>query len=454
MNHLQAAEAAHVAGDRVGAIAALNQHLNAEPDDALALYRVGAQMIEDGNPGLAFSLFDKVRVLSPDEPLGWNGMGRALDYMGRHEEALQCFMAAQERGPNDYHVLNNLALMLMKLGHKEEARGLFDRVLELNPQPFSATENLGLLLLSMGEWEEAWVCADVGMGRNADRKERRYADEPRWNGWPVDGDLAVFGEQGVGDEVFYAACLPDLLKAQRRVVLDCHPKLAGLFRRSFPDITVYGTRYEPKVRWPAKRDIKAHVGIGELPRFYRPSPESCPGTPYLVADPERRKAMRGLLDALPGKKIGLAWTGGRVETNGPERQIGLQELINGLGAGPFGDVEDVTFVSLQYKAAPEADWFGVRHWPWIVESKNYDDTAALVAELDAVISVPTSVVNLCGALGTKCWVLLPENYQHWRYGCPGSKHWWYRSLKVVRQQDGRWPLAEVMQEAMDGALDV
>src|SRR5690606_39069215 len=122
----------------------------------------------------------------------------------------------------------------------------------------------------------------------------------------------VRGEQGIGDEISFASILPDLIKTQKHIVLDAHDKLAGLLARSFPEIEVHPTRMQkPSDKdWRDGRKFDAHCLIGSLAYHKRKKHEDFPGTPFLVADPERRLQWKALLDTLPGKKVGIAWTGG------------------------------------------------------------------------------------------------------------------------------------------------
>jgi hypothetical protein len=253
----------------------------------------------------------------------------------------------------------------------------------------------------------------------------------RWDGSP-NKTVVFYGEQGIGDEVMYASCVPDAVERCKEVIVECDPRLEGLFRRSFPKAHVYGTRRVNEVEWPARHQIDARCPVGQLPQFFRPTKESCPGTPYLVADPERRVQWRALFDSWGKKpKIGLAWSGGSKHNNPEAREIGLEgfrELIESV---------DADWVSLQYKdpsAEIEASGMPVKHYPRATLTNDYDDTAGLVAELDLVIGPHTSVHHLAGALGVPSLILVPEK-SIWIYQQPTLP--WYGSATLVRQK-GSW----------------
>src|SRR5678815_2207030 len=154
--------------------------------------------------------------------------------------------------------------------------------------------------------------------------------------------------------------------------------------------------------------------IGTLAYHRRQHTQDFPGIPYLKADPERRIQWRALLDSLPGKKVGLAWVGGSRGTFRTRRSLSLEALL------PILKVDGVSWVSLQYMDPTEeiaemeaAHGIKIHHWPRAAESQDYDDQAALVAELDLVITVCTAVVHLSGSLGKECWVLA-VSYTHLR----------------------------------------
>jgi ADP-heptose:LPS heptosyltransferase len=129
-------------------------------------------------------------------------------------------------------------------------------------------------------------------------------------------------------------------------------------------------------------------------------------------------------------KIGLAWTGGLPNTGRTRRSLTLDNLAPLIAEFPQAD-----FVSLQYMDAPEAAAAGVHHFPFATQTKDYMDTAALVAELDLVITVQTAVVHLAGALGKACHVIV-SNRPVWRYGAEGAAMPWYSSVVLHRQPAG------------------
>lgn len=310
----------------------------------------------------------------------------------------------------------NWACMLINKGEYAAAEPMARRALKYKPASVKARANLGMACLGLGQWKEGWPLYDAIIGFDGSRRKMQYKGEPLWDGTPGKR-IVVYGEQGLGDEITFASMLPDAIAASESVVIDCTDRLAGLFRRSFPAATVYGTRWEKGLGWDKKsQEIDASLSIGGLGKLFRNSADAFPGEPYLVADPDR-VAMWQALFAKQGKPvIGIAWSGGVPWTGDRYRRIELEQLL------PLFRAVDAVWVSLQYKDAgkeiaafkakhPEVD---LRQYAFGTLTQDYDDTAALVAALDLTIAPPTSVVHLAGALGATC-IAMSAPLQCWKF---------------------------------------
>lgn len=429
-----------------------NEHLNESFDDPQALFLIGNILIETGKFGLAHTLYKQFLGLKPNVPHGWNNLGRCYHDNHAIEEAERCFRRAFKMDPNDAITCCNIGLVNLYKGDLDKAIEFSEKAIALNPDYRNAKHNLGLAYLSKHEWVKGWTAYEASVGSSADRRERVYGDEQRWDGTPGKCVIA-YGEQGLGDEISFASIIPDLAKDCKETVIECDKRLEGLFKRSFPQVkAVYGTRYKDMIEWADKHKIEARVSFGSLGKFYRKSTSDFDGKPYLVADPERRLQWRALLDSIDDKpKIGIAWQGGINRTGKARRSVTLEALEPVLR-------QNATFISLQYKNAQdevdqmyEKHGIKVWHWPRAVEAPDYDETAALVAELDGVVSVTTAGIHLAGGLGIPCLCLTPLNPM-WRYGHEGDTMPWYNSVRLIRQKKpGQWydPIAEAAYQLRD-----
>jgi hypothetical protein len=403
--------------------------LNDSPDDVDAMMLIAYLFGKAGRHGLSLALLARASQVAPHRHEIWAGMGVSWQRMGNELRSRQMFQEGAKRKPGAY--TNEIATTYIEEGDWKRAEQLCRKVLAQHPDDHGAWTTLGYARLAQGDWREGWKGYAHSL-MSEWRKEIILGDEPRWDG-RKGVNLFVYGEQGLGDEIMYASCVPDAARDAASVVLECDPRLEGLFRRSFPNVSVYGTRLKQGVDWLNRHQIDARVGVAGLPEYYRPEPAACPGTPYLVADPERRMQWRSLFRATGKPVIGLAWNGGKRWTKAGLRSFPLTAFE------PLMRAVDAHFVCLEYKdAAYEIADSGlpVRQYPWATLTSDYDDTAAMVAELDCVVCSVTTVMHLAGALGVPTTVLRPPK-RGWSF--EGASNPWHSSVTYFDQRAGeKW----------------
>ena len=381
-------------------------------------------------------------------------LGFAYQKMHEPEIALGHYQAALDLGADTAELHSNFGIVLQDLGRIDEALEQYGCTLALQPEFPLATFHRGLARLMKYDFGPGWL--DYEKRLLSEALAPRAVTHPRWDGSPLrDGTLLVYGEQGLGDEIMFASCLPEAIRDVKHCVIECAPKLETLFRRSFPEAAVYASMGDGNLPAAIRgRGIDCEVPAGSLPLYYRRSRESFPShTGYLKADPDRTERWRARLAALgPGLKVGVSWRGGSHKTRRPLRSVGLTRW------GPLLRVPGASFISLQYDAEREElvelerEGVGVIAWPEAIE--DYEDTAALVQELDLVLSVCTAVIHLGGALGRPVWVMAPYSPE-WRYGFSGAGMPWYPSVRVFRQPAfGAWDpvIATVARELREAVV--
>jgi tetratricopeptide (TPR) repeat protein len=417
-------------------------YLRKNPDDAQALLLASYILDKSKHLSVAFHIARRVSELEPNRFEAWNNYGRIADQLWMidiAERAHKRAISAAVKGRDKALSLTNLAALYINCGDFAKAEPLCRQALMADPECLKAKANLGFCQLAARNWAEGWDNYKFSLGSKA-RKLVKYRDEPEWNG-EKGQVVAIYGEQGLGDEISFASMLPDAIADCERVIIDCDTRLLGLFKRSFPKARVYGTRNEGAVYWePEDRVIDASSAMGSLGGIYRRSDEAFTGAPYLTPCPDRTTMWKSLFASKGKPCIGIAWTGGMAWTGAKFRQWTLDDLL------PIFNSIEAHWVSLQYKdASEEIAAFKARHpevdivqYPYATLTQDYDDTAALVASLDRVISMQTAVVHLCGALGKQCDVFVPKTSQ-WRYGEKFTSLPWYRSVNVIRQAvRGHW----------------
>jgi len=383
--------------------------LDENPNDETALFLFGSVAIHQDKKGLAYNIYARCAKLAPDRSEVWINYGRCqADSEEGWKASEWCFKKALEIHPESTAALGNLAALEIQRCRPEISLKYVEQCLAINPEYQVALSSKGFAYLMMGKWDEGWKYYATMLGTKA-RPDVRYEDLPMWDGTKGQ-TVIVYGEQGIGDELIYAEPIRDMAK-DCTVILDCMPRLENLFKRSLPEnVIVCGGRWSDELSLPAGVTPEASIPMAGVPIYYRKSRDAFPGTPYLKADDEMRVGMRALLDSLGDKpKIGIAWTGGTKRSRCQFRQSSLEDMT------PIIRTDKATFISLQYNDPSEemAEFekkrgIKVHHFPWITEVKEYDLTAALVAELDLVISVPTSVTQLAGAMGVECWTRVPS----------------------------------------------
>ena len=427
-----------------------------------------------GRPQEALPHYRVAHALEPLTGGASESYVRVLLQNGDADEARRVAEASVERHPTSYE--SRLALGLAAVACNDYGRALtaFDQAVALRPDSADAHANRGIALQNLGRFDEAHEAYERALREHLDHPLARFHQSLAWlttgdyaRGWPAyetrlldpalaprpqhfprwDGSspagrrLLVYGEQGLGDEIMFASCIPDLIHARARCVIECNPALHALFTRSFPGTIVYPADADKSVPEAIRAEgIEQEVPFGSLPLYYRPSAAAFPRREgYLRADPDRVSAWRRRLTTSGHiLTVGISWQGGTASTRAALRSVPLEQWL------PVLTLPGVRFVSLQYTrdAQQAVDAFrqnygvSVAHWPEAIA--DYDETAALVSALDLTVSVCTSIVHLAGGLGRPVWVMVPRNPE-WRYGHVGETMLWHPSARLFRQQQvGDW----------------
>ena len=442
------------ADDRPAMINIGDELMAREPGNAQGLMSVATAMLRSEKFGIAGMLFGALSKIRPDDAAVWNNLACSLQEY-HPADALECLRRAMELQLDFEEPIQNCVSVLSTLGRFHDAVAIGRDFLDRKPEDPDVNHNLALAELQLGQWQAAWPRWKL----SHKRKERDYnwwdVDEVqgagrareawRWSGsktfeflGPEPGEFAeypvrvvIYGEQGLGDEILAASQVDKAIASGAEVILEYEPRLEGLFRRSFPKAKVHGTLLEEDPAWVAPEQPTHKLDSMGLLELYAPAPFR--RGKYLVADAQYRAMFRGLLDSLgEGMKVGIAWTGGVKAWDRAQRCIDPEVL------GPLLSSPDCQFVSLEYQfeGPPPA---GVHEFPWATaKGVDYDLTAALIAELDLVISVPQTCVDAAGALGVPCWVLTPP-VPPWRFAeMAGDTAWIYESVEIIRRQGPFW----------------
>lgn len=392
-------------GNLEGAWKACEESLNEDPENHHAMILASFLLEKKNSPSISYHISKRLTQMFPLEAAGWTNLGRCCDILWRMDESISAYENALQTARSDKArctVWLNMAAVYLQLSNWNQARYCSQNSLRIEPENRKARHNLGLCQLANREWEDGWKNYKYSLG-SGNRTAFSYVGESEWDGAPGK-TVVVYGEQGLGDEICFASMFKDLIGTSKKVIIECDKRLATLFERSFPEASVYGTRTQKSLNWRDEdRNIDASVSSGSLGSYFRNTDDSFKSGKYLYPDQDKHIMWKGLFESKKKPVIGIAWTGGVPSTAQHVRSLKLEQLL------PVLKSVDAHWVSLQYKNASEEinalhENHGVRvhQYPFGTLVSDYDDTAAMVSALDAVVSVPTSVVHLAGALGVHC----------------------------------------------------
>lgn len=410
-------------------------------DDAEAHNALGAALHGLKKLDAAVAHFRRAIELKPDFAEAHSNLGYVLfREFEQFKEGAEHIETALALAPGNEAVSCNWTMVLQQQGRFDEALELSDRLLASNPGLHEVRLNRGLILLTCGKFPDGW--RDYEARRHMRDFPKRNLPWKEWQGESLEGrTIYLYGEQGLGDEIMFASCLPDAMCHAERCIVECSPKLEILFKRSFPGAHVVGSTGDGvrAIDDNLYGQIDYQAPLGSLPKHFRRSALDFPQHDgYLRADPVRVAFWKNRLDGLGGgPRIGISWRGGVSSTRSTLRSLTLEQLR------PILSCDGATFVSLQYNergneiaALRETCGLHVHHWQEAID--NYDDTAALVCALDLVVTVQTAVAHLAGALGRTTWVMIAA-VPEWRYMRDGDTMPWYPSVRLIRQRTmGEW----------------
>lgn len=375
------------------ALVCFEQALQLRPAYAEALFNRANTLRALHRFDAAIAAYDALLQTSPGHAEGWNNRGAALEMRGDYAQALTSYASA--RAANPQHVMAHL--------------------------------NAALCHLLQGEFEQGWPLYRWREHAEDARLNDRSLPAPRWDGAaPLAGKrILLLSEQGLGDTLQFCRYARLLAAQGAEVLLEIWPALHSLLSR------VAGVS-QVVLRGEAPPAVDFCVPLLDLPGLLGTHLDSIPAdTPYLQARADRRAHWQTLLAArcAPGKKrIGLVWSGNPRHSNDHKRSIALEHLRPLLNC-------DAQFISLQPDIR-DSDLAALEVSPCLLDLRadirDFEDTAALIEQLDLVISVDTSVAHLAGALGKSTWLLLPHK-PDWRWLLGRDDSPWYPGMRLFRQ---------------------
>jgi tetratricopeptide (TPR) repeat protein len=412
------------------ALASWDQALDADPNHAEALYNRGDALHDLKRHAEALADYDRFLASRPNNVNVLNSRGGSLAALGRLAEALDSYERAIALEPDRPELLINKANVLAERHEFDHALSVYAEAAAIGDKCAEANLSASLIRLRRGEFAQGWRDYEWRWRQASWESQRRSFTQPLWLGdeVPAGRTILLHAEQGYGDTIQFARYAVQVAALGATVVLEVQPPLQTLFADLAGVARVIG-RGDPL---PA---LDLHCPLMSLPLAFRTSLETVPaGVPYLQAPVDRLASWRERLGAKRSLRVGLVWAGRAEHKNDHNRSIAFARFATLLS------IPGIEFISLQKELAP-ADTALLQAGNVIhlgSDLQDFADTAAVLALLDLVISVDTSVVHLAGAMGRTVWVLLSFT-PDFRWLLAREDSPWYPTARLFRQpRHGDW----------------
>jgi Tfp pilus assembly protein PilF len=410
-----------------------NDVLAQTPDHAPALALLGIVSAMTNDPDRGVDLLQRAIKLRPGNASWYAHLSSLCRITYRLEEAVAAGNESIRLDPNNADHLVNLSLIYVDVDDRQRAMACLLRALGLRHDHADGHLAMAQNLLAMGEFEPGWMEYEWRNLTEAGKATMPKMTSAPWNGMHIPaGRLLLVGDQGYGDTIQFARYIQTAAARCQEVVLGCSAEMGPLLR-NLPGVTQYCHR------WNEVPGHAAHCRLSSLPYLFRTMPDSIPAKiPYLAADPARIAHWRERLSSqLPPNlpRIGLAWTGRPTHPNDRRRSVALERLLPLTEAGP------AAFVSLQ-KPMPARDLPLLHRFNGMIDIADdltdFGETAAVMENLDLIVTVDTAMGHLAGALGRSVWIMIPKAAD-WRWMIDRSDTPWYPTARLFRQRyPGAW----------------
>ena len=411
------------------AIVNYRRAIELNPNFADAYNNLGSALQAQGEDLAAVHNFRQAIDYNPNFTDAYINLGTVLQDQQQLDLAINCYQKALSIDPNQAKVFNNLGIIYQERGELQQATNCYHQSLIIDEGYVEGHYNLGLAQLLAGNYEDGWANFEWRL------KTKKYQlDLPGqvWNGSKLNGrTLLVYSEQGLGDTIQFVRFFWGFSQFNGRVILQCQDKLQSLLQpltELSPIIAVVGQE-EPTPAfdvWTALMSLPYLLNIHHIDTTPNP-------VPYLGSIQTAEIPLRHT----PAFKVGIVWAGNPSHKNDRYRSTTLQQFRR------LFDISGCQFYSLQVGEAanqiePLLDRYPITN---LAQSLNdFTETASVVAQLDLVISVDTSVAHLAGAMGKLVWTLLPAN-PDWRWLQVPRDTLWYPTMRLFRQSRlGDWSL--------------
>ena len=406
------------------AVASLRRAVKLRPQSADAHINLGNALQDMEKLEEAVASYRQALRIDSNHADGRYNLGLAQGKLGQFDQALTNYQHALRVRPNHADAHNNLGNVLRELGRFAEALESYENAIRIKPELAQARKNRGMAWLRLGDYQRGWP--EYEWRWKCDDSPPRGFKEPLWDGSPLEGrTILLHAEQGLGDTLQFVRFAPLVHERGGRVLLECQTPLVELLKNC-RGVEQLIPRGEPL---PA---FDVHAPLMSLPTIFGTTLETLPAeVPYVFVDQQLAEHWREELEKLSGVKIGINWQGNPKFRADRFRSMPLAHF------GRLANVEGVRLISLQ--RGPGVEQLAALNGRFEVtqletaadDAQSFADTAAIMQNLDLVVTSCTSIAHLAGALGIPCWVAIPFSAD-WRWMLDRDDSPWYPSLRLFR----------------------
>ena len=373
----------------------------------------------------ALTLLENVLKAQPNNLRAITNYGNSLKGLNRYDEAILKYKKVLEIKPNFVDAIGNLANCQVLSGQFDEASNNFQKILEMNPNSVEAHFNYGLLQLKNGNFKEGWKNYEWRKKKTVKKNKYIREQDREYLGGEIlkDKTIFIYNEQGLGDYIQFSRYLILIYEMGGKIILDTPESLKSLIETLEIEFEHTDNLQEVKFDY--------YCSIMSLPFVFNTDLNNIPNkNSYLFANKEKEIFWEKKINNNKLKKIGLAWSGDKIHGRFPNKHIPLFKFKEILGL-PY------EFYSLQIKYDNGDEKIINERKNFFCQKKEiigFDNTAALINNLDLVITLDTSIAHLSGALGKETWILLPF-VADFRWLINREDSPWYSSVKLFRQTE-------------------
>jgi tetratricopeptide (TPR) repeat protein len=419
-------------GDSTAALFHLKKTHELDSTNTDVLLHIGSLLKASDSFDEALHYYRAAHALKPDDLTTIVELANILSTTNAHEEALDLYYKALQKKPDLVGALYNFGFTLKKLGHIDQAITIYKKVITLKPDYALAHFSLGLTYLSLGDFDRGWLGYEWRWAAYGE-KQLEFT-QPHWDGSDLHSKrIYIYAEQGLGDTFQFIRYLDLLKKNGAYVIFHTQSPLKHILQLC-PYIDELVTFQDPLPTFDY------HISLMSLPLVFNTRVETIPANiPYLYADETLVEEWRQKLSSDAHFKIGICWQGNANYETSYLRHTVATKSCNVEYFNILTSIPNVTFYSLQkmhgldqLKKSPYIQTFGSA---FDEEHGRFMDSAALIKNLDLVISIDTSIGHFAAALGIPTWILLPEP-SDWRWMQTRTDTPWYPNVRLFRQPTG------------------